>query len=131
MTASLNQSIKWILSVWLKVTKDEEEEKAASLCVGIITKKRAGSHMYLTQSVASLLSRVKLNLQRKLLISVFDVNTHVNTASWREQQQELDRLEGLLEIVNFRSAAAKWSNLSLYPPKIKVSQAKKKPYILF
>lgn len=60
------------------------------LCVGIFTKKRFGNRYYLTQTIVSMLTRIKIKYQDRICINLFDVDLY------SADNKDFQQIEGLL-----------------------------------
>jgi hypothetical protein len=98
--AYMNESLLAIaqMNEWLNVNNIQKplfnrkylDQSKNTLCVGIITKKRLDNRYYVVQTVASLLSRVKLNLDDRVSISLID-------ASRNRSHDDLIFIDNLIE----------------------------------
>ena len=105
--AYLNQSLNAIanMQTWLRennvptplFSKKNLDTSKNTLCVGIITRKRLGNRFYTMQTVASLLTRVKIEYQDRISMTLLNVNEDFVPHS------DLVYLGNLIEIVNVSS----------------------------
>ena len=99
----LNQSLKSIsqMKQWLHsnnistpiFNRQTLDSSQNTLCVGVITRQREGARFYTVQTVAALLTRVKLKYQDRLSISLMDINRNSS------QHADLAYLYGLIDVV--------------------------------
>ena len=105
--ASPNDSLFNNLAL-VKRTKDASSSNKI-LCVGMISKKRLGDRLYPIQTVVSLLTRVKLKYQDRILLDIFNMDkaAALNT--------DLNFVNSLVNIVNVNTNV----DFSMQIPKVK------------
>jgi hypothetical protein len=98
-----NQSLVALKHIheWIHVNKIEkpifnrqQNDVKKTLCIGIMSMKRLGQRFYTIQTVTSLLTRVKLKYQDRILINILNLNRNMSL------HQDLFLLNGLIQVID-------------------------------